>query len=124
MSPLPSRPAPKREPDGPPSLKLTADRVYRVRSERDTTVRVALKPHMVAADLRWHDTLRGRSKRGRLVVNEPGRAVFESFDGARYTFEPLTLPVYDREVRPFLEGQPAFDKEEIMHRFFLERFTP
>lgn len=105
-------------------MQLRKDRVYMVESAQDASVRLALGTHVLHGELRWFDTVRGRCKRGRAVVDTATELVWQSTDGARYRFVELTLDRYNRDVRPRVELSPAFATQEALHGFYLQQFGP
>lgn len=105
-------------------MQLQKDRVYLVESPTDQTVKLALGTHVFGDELRWFDTVRGRTKKGRVVSDTPQELVWQAMDGVRYRFTELTLEKYNRDIRPRVERSPGFPTVDEMHRFYVRQFGP
>jgi len=106
------------------AMELRQDRVYLVESVQDQTVKLALGTHVFHGELRWFDTVRGRSKRGILVADGPSELVWQSLDGPRYRFTPLTLERYNKDIRHRVEQSPSFPSVDELNRFYVRQFGP
>ena len=104
--------------------RLRPEFVYRVSCSLEETVSLGLGV-VVEADttLSWFDTLRTRVRHGTVVRGTDEMLEFRDQRGRLYRFEPLTLEVYNREVRATVEGTPFFPTDRALHRFYSEKFA-
>lgn len=105
------------------AMELRQDKLYRVESAQDHTVRLALSPHIHHQELRWFDTVRARAKPGRVASDDAVAFVWAGVDGARYRFTVVSLAEYLRDLRALVELRPVFHTDADMHRFFVNQFA-
>ncbi|MCC7385054.1 MAG: hypothetical protein IT384_24625 [Deltaproteobacteria bacterium] len=105
-----------------PEIALDPLEVYRVRSDGDPTVLLGLDARLRDDGvLTWFDTCRDRGFPVTGQRAEGATLVFDTERGA-YRFEPLTLEVYQLEVKPLVELSPEFESTEALKQFYLQRF--
>lgn len=102
--------------------RLDPAEVYRVRSAEDPTALLGLDARLEGTEVRWFDTGRDRGHSVVGIREERGAVIVETDSGLTYAFEPLSLAVYDAEVKPKVELSPQFGTVEELKRFYRERF--
>lgn len=103
-------------------FQLDPSKVYRVTSQQDDTVFLALEPAFLDGHMCWFDTLRPRMLAGRPLSHTKQSAHFRSEEGAEYRFSVLSLAAYNADVKAKVENGPTFASETELHRFYTENF--
>lgn len=98
--------------------------VYYVESEADETVLVGMDVQLKGDFLTWFDTVKDRTMLVDRILEESSKEfVFKRNDqegGGIYTFQPMTLEVYNSSVRERLINGETFSDTEAMIKAFLE----
>lgn len=92
--------------------------VYHVTSDRDSTVLVAMNVQIVNnKSFSWFDTVKERRMEGDIIEKTPERFSFRRSPqggGQTYSFVPMTLEIYNSQVKNNLLGSKDFDDEQMM----------
>ncbi len=57
-----------------------------------------------------------------VIEDKPARFVFKDPKGGKFTLVPMTVDVYAREVRPYLNGPPLATDEDVVRHFTQPRY--
>ena len=98
---------------------LDLNQVYYVVSDVDPTALIARRAGIDAGWLHWDDTNRDRMRRALNVETlEDGAVKVLTEDAVSYTFRPMTLELYDVNVRAKVELSPIFPTTEALVDFY------
>lgn len=98
--------------------------VYYVESQTDETVLVGIDIRLQGDFLTWFDTIKDRTMLVDRVIEESSKLfTFKRDDkegGGVYSFQPMSLEIYNSSVRERLIYGEAFSDQEAMIKAFLE----
>ena len=97
---------------------LDKEQVYFVQSDQDPTALLARRAGVRDGWVFWDDTSRDRVHRVAGVKKTDGAVEVTTEPGYVYRFQPLTLELYDAQVRAHVELSPDFPSTEEVVRFY------
>jgi hypothetical protein len=93
----------------PKEFRFNENTAYEVKSRKDDTVLIALKPEFLEYEervsLTWFDTLKDRTKEiRRITIDTPEEFGFKTPQEEDYVFSKLTLDTFRKKVIPRLNN--------------------